>query len=490
MKLTKNFFFISFILSCLFIFLRLEIVFGSDTKAPFTDDFYYYLTTAKNFKNFGIVSFDQISLTNGYQPLWFIIILIFKYFINNDLTLNILIIFTIFFLSLLIFFNFKNYLIQCKYTEEESVFISVLISYLTLFFSKNGMEAALAVFLFSSSILYLNKNIVIFSFLGFLTFLSRLEFIFVYLIILSNEVFLKKKILNYNYILKLSIFPLLLIIYVLVNIYFFNLPFPESGIAKSLTRELKFNNHTFSFLMSGSNGMKFISLLFYINCIGVLFIFSNKTKVFTKILLISVLIFFLSNSLRSPWPLWTWHFIFLAISTPLLLNDLLNYSNKKLFKFLTGCISIFFLSSYFYLFQKDINAKSDHILNLANQINSYYQFSDNKIFAMGDMAGKTSYLLNKKLIQLEGLVSGKNMINNIKSERNLCSVLKEYKVDVYLASRIERKDSVINLREPSLKSKNIKRMKGTINSQPNKVFKSENINIYAFESNDENNNCF
>ena len=29
---------------------------------------------------------------------------------------------------------------------------------------------------------------------------------------------------------------------------------------------------------------------------------------------------------------------------------------------------------------------------------------------MGDMAGKVSYLLDKKLIQLEGLVSGKKLL--------------------------------------------------------------------------------
>ena len=44
-----NYFYIFYFLSCLFIFLRLEIIFGSDMEAPFTDDFYYYLTTAKNY---------------------------------------------------------------------------------------------------------------------------------------------------------------------------------------------------------------------------------------------------------------------------------------------------------------------------------------------------------------------------------------------------------------------------------------------------------
>ena len=57
-----NSFFIFYPLCCILIFLRLEIFYGSDVKAPFTDDFYYYLTTAKNYINLGVVTFDKISL--------------------------------------------------------------------------------------------------------------------------------------------------------------------------------------------------------------------------------------------------------------------------------------------------------------------------------------------------------------------------------------------------------------------------------------------
>ena len=52
------------------------------------------------------------------------------------------------------------------------------------------------------------------------------------------------------------------------------------------------------------------------------------------------------------------------------------------------------------------------------------------------MAGKVSYLLDKKLIQLEGLVGGKKIIQNIKAENNLCEVLKEFGVDIYLSSKV------------------------------------------------------
>ena len=143
-----NSFFIFYPLCCILIFLRLEIFYGSDVKAPFTDDFYYYLTTAKNFINLGSITFDKISITNGFQPLWFFFISFIFALSKNDIFFNSIIIFSIFLFTFFSYFNFKNYFFQNNYSERESHLIGCLISFLTLFFSKNGMEISLAVFFF------------------------------------------------------------------------------------------------------------------------------------------------------------------------------------------------------------------------------------------------------------------------------------------------------------------------------------------------------
>ena len=202
--------------------------------------------------------------------------------------------------------------------------------------------------------------------------------------------------------------------------------------------------------------MRFIQILFILNCIGLVFIFSQKIKTFTKLALLTTFVFFISNSLRSAWPLWTWHFFFLAISSPLLINDLLNLINYKK-KNLILYVSIFFVISYTYLFIKNHGINNDHILNISKNIRDYYKDKNFNRFAMGDMAGKVSYLLNKELIQLEGLVGGKVILNNIKNENNLCKVLIENNVEVYLTKNINRKkNGNIEVYEPSQKSSNVK----------------------------------
>lgn len=475
-------FYIFYFFCCIFIFLRLEIIFGSDVDAPFTDDFYYYLTTAKNFISLGSTTFDKISLTNGFQPLWFIIITLVYFIFENNLIFNITIILLIFAFSFLTFLNIKKYLQKNKFQNTESNFIASFVGYLSLFFSKNGMEISLATFFFSWSLLYLNKNILIFCVLSFFTFLSRLEFLIFYFVLLCDEFFLKKKIFKFDYFLKILCLPGLIIIYILINLYFYQVPLPESGIAKSLNKNFTLNKEIFTFLKSDGYGMKFISLLFYINCIGIFFIFTNKLKKITKISLITTIIFFISSSLRSAWPLWTWHFFFLAISTPFLLNDLLGLFKLKK-KNISNLIGIFFVLSYFYLFYKNFNKDNDHILILAQKISHHYVNSDDKIFAMGDMAGKLSYLLDGKLIQLEGLVGGKKIRERIKKEENLCNLFRDLNVDVYLTSKIIRKDQYIYVSEPTQNSNNIKKMRGKFIDDNIRIFSSADLKVYAFDLN-------
>ena len=484
-----NSFFIFYPLCCILIFLRLEIFYGSDVKAPFTDDFYYYLTTAKNFINLGSITFDKISITNGFQPLWFFFISFIFALSKNDIFFNSIIIFSIFLFTFFSYFNFRKYFFQNNYSEVESHFIGCLISFLTLFFSKNGMEISLAVFFFSLSLIYLNKNILVFCFLSFLTFLSRLEFLIFYFLILINELFINKKILYKEYIFKLSLLPFLIIFYISVNLYFYDVPFPESGIAKSLVHEIKFNKETFSFLSSNGYGMKFISAMFYFNCIGIFFLFSKKIKYFTKISLLTSLLFFISNSIRSAWPLWTWHFFFLGISSSVLLNDFLNLFKLRFTKYSTIFIGIFFVSVYFFLFFKNLNMNNDHILNIAHKIENHYANSKYETFAMGDMAGKVSYLLDKKLIQLEGLVGGKKVLRKIQNQESLCELFKEFNVDIYLTTKINKVEELYYIEEPSQVSNNVKKMRGKLIVKPEITFKSADLNVYAFNLKD-NKFCF
>ena len=53
----------------------------------------------------------------------------------------------------------------------------------------------------------------------------------------------------------------------------------------------------------------------------------------------------------------------------------------------------------------------------------------------------------------------KKVIQNIKAESNLCDVLKEFEVDIYLSSKVKMEGGYYYTNEPSQSSNNVKKMK-------------------------------
>ena len=73
----------------------------------------------------------------------------------------------------------------------------------------------------------------------------------------------------------------------------------------------------------------------------------------------------------------------------MLINDFLNLLKFRFKEYSVNIIGIFFVSIYIFLFIKNFNIRNDHILNIADKIESHYGKSHYKTYAMGDMAGKS-----------------------------------------------------------------------------------------------------
>jgi hypothetical protein len=476
------FFYIVYFLTFSLIYLRTEILFGSDVIAPFTDDFYYYLVIAKNFIELGFPTFDKINLTNGFQPLWFLFIVLLTYIFGDGVIFNSVIFLAIGSLSLLVFFESKNYLIKQGYSEDASLFIGSFISFLTLFFSKGGMEIALVNYFIILSLSFLNKNSLIFCVVLFLTLLSRLDAIWIIMFLLLNYV-----IINYKKnLFGLLLFPLLTLSYIILNYLIFGSFIPDSGVAKSLNKTLTFNPETFNFLyIKDSYGYKFISILFLLNTASILLLFF-KVKRESYIFIFSFIIFFITHSLRSSWKLWDWHFYYFSFSTPFILYEFLKIF-KNYFRYFYYCTGIFFVVTFSFLLFKDYNLSNDHILNLSKKISHHYKNQNNyNIFAMGDMAGKVSFLLKKPVIQLEGLVSGNVILEIIDKQKSLCDIFKKFNVDIYLTNTVVKNNLNFEVYEPAQAGKNGKKISAFISVEPEKIFNSGNLNIYSFNVKKDN----
>jgi hypothetical protein len=150
------------------------------------DDAYYYFQIAKNIGIGCGSSMDCVNMTNGYHPLWMLLIVpIFKYLhdpVYFTLTFSVLIFGgTLYFLSKILE----------KYTYDKLIISAVLFilafNPITLYTILNGLETSLLLFMLTLYIYYSMdldngssfKKFFVWGLIGGLLILSRLDFVFV-----------------------------------------------------------------------------------------------------------------------------------------------------------------------------------------------------------------------------------------------------------------------------------------------------------------------
>jgi hypothetical protein len=94
------------------------------------------------------------------------------------------------------------------------------------------------------------------------------------------------------------------------------------------------------------------------------------------------------------------------------------------------------------------------------------------IYGMGAIGGFATYELQKPVVQLEGLVADRAMVEHIRHEDDLGSVLKDYHVDYLVISlcrdRMVKRDGCYALTQPNAEwaGKRVAKMRGEICDEP------------------------
>lgn len=406
---------------------------GDGYLAFFDDDFYYYLETAYNFSQTGISTFDNIHETNGYHPLWFLILSSITFFFGKKIIAFYIVSFIQVITTYLVYKQisilFEKILPEINYSKLTSIIIT---SFFMLIF-KGGMEVILTVPLL---LLLINKSLeeITSSYeiglISLFAILSRLDSIFFIAIYVLFLIYLKK--VN---IFKFSLTMLPFIIYLLSNIIIFDTLMPISGMAKQLRTELYFESNVIRSFFDNT-----LNRIFYGTIPGILilvniFLIIIKYKANDKkinYLFISILIFQISlvmyQSFFSGWVYWSWYFYSIIFSYIITTYYLLKYLklNKNLILLFTITILLYNLA--FSFFKKPT---SYDIYNEANEIKNFEKKYVG-IYGMGDRAGLPSYYINSNLIQLEGLMMNRQYLEDLKSMK-LIDLLKKYNVEYYIS---------------------------------------------------------
>lgn len=473
-----------FLVSACFLFVKFIFFDGLEFLAFFEDDFFYYLETSKNFIQYGFPTLDYQTHTNGFHPLWFLILTTIQFisadpfFVTFSVTLLVL-------LSHIYSFYLLHRIYRIYFNNDNSYYFAIISSSLYLIYLTSGMEIILAiplVILLILKILDRKGNYLQVTMISSVLFLARIDaFILIFLLIIyfilhDRSIFSKIK----------YYFPfVLIIIYLIVNLIYFDTILPISGQAKQLKTTLfPVTNPFMSIFNLYLDRIIFALIPFIMSIINIFIINLNKeNKLLFHLLNIFPFVFILINSILSGWYMWSWYFY---IFLPGIIVFFISFGNlikmTKAIKF--SLISVSFLISLFYIilaFKRD----SSDTLYYENAIRvSNFEKSHPGKYAIGDRAGLISYLIDSPVVQLEGLTMDKDYLHNLKTTIQLSDLLEKYNIDYYIASMVKKANNggwIVE--EPYKHHKYVITSKDTLFAEPIIIEDSKGWKFYIFDLN-------
>ncbi len=435
-----------------------------------SDDSFYYIGVAQHIVGNGISSFDGITRTNGYHPLWLTIVTAITFLTGG--TGSAFFLALILLASVLAYLVFELFLLLGKELFHSSwitlpACIFVFIFTAAIMYSQ--METTIAVPLYLYLLYNLArlgamqdlhpKKVLLLGFLSSLLVLSRLDMaIFVGLLLLGWFLYRHGSILRkIRNVFLFCVGGALLPVYLIWNLFVFGNIFPVSMQAKELKA---ISGSDMNFFKGMVHSGHFYSGLFWI-CVPLSLIIllwhrkqfganegAKKQLQWFLILLTFVfpLLFYALVNYASDWIIFPWYLYALPMAlfgafmiieryiiTPRLSPTLQKVGQIGLFSAI--CIYVVARGVYYSSFDpargKVIGGRA--IYYHAEKVR---EFSDKHpgVYAMGNCAGLTAFIIQKPVIQLEGLAADTRMITHIKNQDSLNNVLAEYGVDYLITS--------------------------------------------------------
>jgi len=405
----------------------------------FEDDAFFYATIARNSVEENIISFDGVSETNGFHPLWMGMIIVTRWIVPDQINflraLSVLSAFLMFaagYLSvktlcrnysttvvLIVFIFLLRYLRDFAHLAmETSILLPLAIAALVLLDSITPSSSKRALFLLG----------IVLALIG----LARLDAALLALLIGIWAVKLHGKG-------KSSVIVFLPgatagILYLIANKIYFNTWMSVSGGIKASGFGLNTLFAKQLFLLSDPLGIRSpwgLYLLFLLLSFGILFFRNTKPSI--KAVSLFMVLFTASQLFLSSWRLWYWYaypaVLFSVFCLPFLLQKLLSLfriSEKLLrissvFLFVSAVsLAVFWGWHYGAENSQDFRVRNMYIAKELNET-----MTDSTLIAMGDRAGSFAYFFRGGVVQMEGLAGSAELAESIQQKR-----LQEYLQDM------------------------------------------------------------
>jgi hypothetical protein len=414
------------------------------------DDFFYYLKTAKNLAH-GLGSTFSVVPTNGYHPLWLMLIAAVSRLPSNGSELSVRIFLSVaFFISTLLTYFLSRLLLPALNTKPlltNALAALIALSAFRLYLGE--MEVILTVpLVLAVALAYQSDRLwdggfwpsAWFGLLLSAMFLSRLDTSLIILMLTIATVANPKLRfrIRYRQIGGTFVGFSPAVLYLVSNQVYFHTWLPISGTSKQLK-----SNHLpswpawHSLLKNGTNFLMVLVVLVAILIIPRIYRkLTAPQQVIYLVLTTFPFVYVLVLSCLSDWPLWSWYLYSLRPALCLSFAVFLLWRpTGRIFKnsVITALIAMG-IPVLLYQWKHAPARVNEDIYATATEIRDF-AVTHHGIYAMGDRSGTVGYLLSDPMIQTEGLVMDRDFLKLIQNKTPLRQALEQYHVRYYVYSR-------------------------------------------------------
>ncbi len=411
--------------------------------SSFADDFYYYAKIAKEIAAGHGSTFGGMSATNGYHPLWQVM-LVPLFALSSRLGIEGVALCRVAVASLAAGACFAMWRYVRAFMPagpwRGAFFLFVAGYYLGL--ARTGMEVVVSTPLFLAfvaSAVKPQKRYWLIGLLASLVVLARIDAAVILIIFFAAHLYFVRP--TWGQLIQIAVAGALPTgAYLAINYAEFGVLAPVSGMAKSVLSVGWINLATLTSLFNGSYlATNVLALAVYIGVLaltpGCFAELSREQKAATFTAIVAPPGFFLQNALRSDWPLWTWYYfaiLFCVLLSIFAIARITSDERGGRWKRHWGHVARASMAVFFAVMACHISLPRETELHRAGRRIQAFAEDHPGVYAIGDQAGLVGYLLNRPLVQLEGLVMDLEFLQRFREAKDLKEILDAYGVDYYV----------------------------------------------------------
>ena len=484
---------------CMLVAGILPYAWGDPPASLFFDDFFYYLVTADGLLATGRPEFFPGVPTNGFHPLWMACLTLLRAMLPGDF--GFLLALSVISLVLMLWTVRLLARILLRLTRDApSAAIGVVLSSAgVLVLGVSGLEVVLTLplllLLFEKllegrgAVTGARQGIAV-GLLASLTVLSRLDSgLLVAPLLLAVALQGRPRpaeVLRSAGWISLGLLPVGA--YLVANRLVFDVWLPISGVAKQLKSPAAFTPLPWLELWRRTPGLQTLMVLWALAWLGGLAVTvrgsasSCGSRPLVWTLLGAPVAFVFVHGLLTDWPLWPWYlYPWLPVAgvgaallarasqpflTPVVLHGI--------------CVGLG-LNLLAFTVQTLYRSTENWIYEIAEAVRSEAQGGPATRYSMGDAAGTVAYLLERPVLQTEGLVMDRGFVDRITAEQDLVSVLQAYAIDVHVTIHAARSGDCWVVSEPTLAGPASPRMRGRFCGPPRFVVDTPTLRVWGFD---------